>query len=97
MGSQSLLHLGTLSVRLSMGISSLLLHVQLSEIQLSLVSGSYFDYVPSYLVCPVVREWWVGVDCMWEKPVGLWSKSSLEWASCSASLSSVVITINFVE
>ena len=22
------------------------------------------------LLCPVVCEWWAGVDCMWEKLVG---------------------------
>ena len=38
------------------------------------------------ILCLVVREWWVGAFCVWEKTVGLWSKSNLEWASCSLIL-----------
>ena len=29
------------------------------------------------ILCPVVREWWAGADCMWEKSVRLCSKSQV--------------------
>ena len=60
------------------------------------------------VLCPVVREWWAGAACVWEKSVGLLSKSSLECVSCPIILfdqgkvsvfvvvGSVVITRNFV-
>ena len=57
------------------------------KVQLSLVfcSCEYCSSVTSYLVFSG-HEWWAGTDCMWENSVGLWSKSSLEWASCSLIL-----------
>ena len=85
MGSQSLLHVGALSVRLNEGFlvfmavcsvrsSCVLYLVVLSMVVLSQV-----------ILCPVVREWWAGADWLWEKSSGL-CKWSLEWDSCSLIL-----------
>ena len=84
-GSQSLLHVGALSVRLSEGFlvlmavcsvrsSCVLYLVVVSMVVLSLA-----------ILCPVVREWWAGEDWLWEKSSGL-CKWSLEWDSCSLIL-----------
>ena len=48
------------------------------------------------ILCPVVREWWAGADCMREKSVGLRSKPSLEWASCSLIIFSVKLEFTYV-
>ena len=74
MGSQSLLNLGALSVRLSEG-----------SLVLMTVCSVKSNCVLHLLVMSIVvlsRELWAEADCMWEKSVGLWSKSPLEWASC---------------
>ena len=49
--------------------------------------------LPHPILCPVVREWLAGADCMWEKLVGLWYKSSIEWVSCSIVLLIVVVQL----
>ena len=76
MGSQSLLRLGVMSVRLSEGSLVLIAACSVrSNCLLYLVVVSIV--VLSHLIlCPVVHEWWAGADCMLEKSVGL-SKSSL--------------------
>ena len=82
MGSQSLLHLGTLSVRLSEG--SLVLMAVRSSCVLYLVVVNMV-VLSQAILCPVVREWWAGADLLWEKSSGL-CKWSLEWDSCSLIL-----------
>ena len=80
-GSQSLLHVGALSVRLSEGSPVLIAACSVrSNYLLYIVVVSIAVLYPPIL-CPVVREWWAGAYCMWEKSVGL-SKSGLSWASC---------------
>ena len=78
MGSQSLLHVGALSVRLSEGF--LVLMAVKCEVQLCLVVVSMV-VLSQAILCPVVREWWAGADWLWEKSSGL-CKWSLEWDSC---------------
>ena len=78
----SVLYLGALSVWLSEG--SLVLIATCSVrfnclLYLVVVSILVLSHP---ILCPVVREWWTGADCMWEKSVGLWSKASLGWVSC---------------
>ena len=86
MGSQSLLQLGALFVRLGKGSLVLIATCSVrSNCILYLVVVSIV-VLSHPILCPVVREWWAGAYCMWKKPLGLWSKSSLDWASCSSIL-----------
>ena len=85
MGSQSLLHVGALSVRLSEGFLVLMAACSVrSSCVLYLVVVSMV-VLSQAILCPVVREWWAGADWLWEKPSGL-CKWSLEWDSCSLIL-----------
>ena len=56
------------------------------ELLCLLVRSSYLLSLDLVVVSIAVREWLAGADCMWEKLVELWSKSSLEWALCSIIL-----------
>ena len=75
MGSQSLLHVGALSVRLSEGFLVLMAVCSVrSSCVLYLVVVSMV-VLSQAILCPVVREWWAGADWLWEKSSGLckWS------------------------
>ena len=75
MGSQSLLHVGVLSVRLSEGFLVLMAVCSVrSSCVLYLVVVSMVA-LSQAILCPVVREWWAGADWLWEKSSGLckWS------------------------
>ena len=67
MESQSLLHVGTLSVRLSegflvlMAVCSVRSSCVLYPVVVSIVVLS------QAILCPVVRECWAGADWLWEK------------------------------
>ena len=87
MGSQSLLHVGALSlrVRLSEGFLVLMAVCSVrSSCVLYLVVVSMV-VLSQAILCPVVREWWAGADWLWEKSSGL-CKWSLEWDSYSLIL-----------
>ena len=85
MGSQSLLHVWALSVRLCKVFLVLLAVCSVrSSCDLYLVVVSMV-VLSQAILCPVVREWWAGADCLWEKSSGL-CKWSLEWDSCSLIL-----------
>ena len=82
MGSQSLLHVGALSVRLSEGFLVLMAVCSVRSscvLYLVVVSMVVLSHA---ILCPVVREWWAGADWLWEKS-SVWS---LEWDSCSLIL-----------
>ena len=67
MGSQSLLHVGALSVRLSEGFLVLMAVCSVrSSCVLYLVVVSMV-VLSQAILCPVVREWWAGADWLWEK------------------------------
>ena len=68
MGSQSFLHVGALSVRLSEGL--LVLMAVRSSCVLYLVVVSMV-VLSQAILCPVVREWWAGAYWLWEKSSGL--------------------------
>ena len=71
MGSQSLLHVGALSVRLSEGFLVLMAVCSVrSGCVLYLVVVSMV-VLSQTILCPVVREWWAGADWLWEKSSGL--------------------------
>ena len=75
MGSQSLLHVGAPSVRLSEGFLALMAVCSVrSSCVLYLVVVSIV-VLSQAILCPVVREWWAGADWLWEKSSGLckWS------------------------
>ena len=68
MGSQSLLHVGALSVRLSEGFLVLMAVCSArSSFVLYLVVVSIMVVLSEAILCPVVREWWTGADWLWEK------------------------------
>ena len=102
MGSQSLLHVGALSVRLSEEISCFNVCSVRSSCVLYLVVVSMV-VLSKAILCPVVHEWWAGADWLWEKSSGL-CKWSLKWDSCSLILlikgrfvcPCTVITRNFI-
>ena len=95
MGSQSLLHVGALSVRLSEGFLVLMAVCSVrSSCVLYLVVVSMV-VLSQAILCPVVREWWAGADWLWEKSSGL-CKWSLEWVRLSIVGGSAVITRNFI-
>ena len=85
MGSQSLLHVGALSVRLSGGSLVLMAVCSVrSSCVLYLVVVSMV-VLSQAILCPVVREWWAGAYWLWENSSGL-CKWSLEWDPCSLIL-----------
>ena len=62
MGSQSLLHVGALSVRLSKGFVVLMAVCSVrSSCVLYLVVVSMV-VLSQAILCPVVRQWWAGAD-----------------------------------
>ena len=62
MGSQSLMHAGALSVRLSQGSLVLIAVCSVrSNCVLYLVVVSMV-VLPQAILCPVVRKWWAGAD-----------------------------------
>ena len=83
MGYQSSLILGALYVRLSEGSLVSIAPCSVRSNCLLYLEVKRIVVLSSPIVCSVVREWWTGADCMWEKSESLyWYKSSLEWASC---------------
>ena len=58
MGSQSLLHVGALSVRLSEGFLVLMTVCLFCEVLYLLVVSMVV--LSQAILCPVVREWWAG-------------------------------------
>ena len=79
MGSESLLHVGALSVRLSEGFFVLMAVCSSvrSSCVLYLVVVSMV-VLSQAILCPVVREWWAGADWLWKKSSEL-CKWTLEW------------------
>ena len=66
MGSQSLLHVGALSVRLSERFLVLMAACYMrSNCVLYLVVVSIV-FLSQAILCPLVREWWAGADWLWE-------------------------------
>ena len=72
MGSQSLLQLGALSVRFRKRSLVCITACPVSSNCLLYLVAVSIVLLSHYFLCPVVREWWAGADCMWEKSVG-WS------------------------
>ena len=65
MGSQSLLHVGALSVRLRGTVCTAVCFVR-SSCVLYLVVVSMV-VLSQAILCPLVREWWAGADWLSEK------------------------------
>ena len=85
MGSQSLLHVGALSLRLSEGFLVLMAVCSVRSSCVLYLLVVSMVVLSQAILCPVVREWWAGADWLWEKSSGL-CKWSLEWDSCSLIL-----------
>ena len=62
MGSQSLLHVGALSVRLSEGFIVLMAVCSVSSSCVLYLVVVSMVVMSQAILCPVVREWWAGAD-----------------------------------
>ena len=71
MGSQSLLHLGALSVRLSKGSLVLIAECSARSNWLLYLLVVSIVVLSHHILCPVVLKWWAESDYVWGKSVGL--------------------------
>ena len=76
MGSQSLLHVWALSVRVSEGFLVLMAVCSVRSSCVFYLVVVSMVVLSQAILCPVVREWWAGADWLWD----------LEWDSCSLIL-----------
>ena len=67
MGSQSIVHVGALSVWLSEGFLVLMAVCSVRSSCVLYLVVVIMVVLSQAFFCPVVREWWAGADWLWEK------------------------------